>query len=162
VFITIDRPARAVIRLVPQGQTRGRVIGTLQGPTSGVTIAMPRNVKPGQYDVVVVMLGQGLRDVVSIPATVGPPAPSRRLALRYVGGVLRVSLGAGNRTVIRVIPVAPTPGPTRAIAKLKGPLRERGVALPSRLAAGRYRAVAIAVGLDGRQGAGIRFTLARR
>jgi hypothetical protein len=162
VFITIDRPARAVIRLVPQGQSRGRVIGVLQGPTAGVTVPMPRNVKAGQYDVVVVMVGQGLRDVVTLPVAVGPPVAARRLGLRYVGGVLRVSLGAGNRTVIRVIPVAPTRGPTRAIARLAGPLRDRGVALPPRLTPGRYRAVAIAVGLDGRQGAGIRFTLARR
>jgi hypothetical protein len=148
--------------MVPQGQTRGRVIGVLNGPTTGVTVAIPRNVKAGKYDVVVVMQGEGLRDVVSIPAIVGPPVAALRLRLRYARGVLRVSLGAGNQTVIRVIPVSPTPGPTRAIAKLKGPLRDRGVALPSRLVPGRYRAVAIAVGLDGRQGAGIRFTLARR
>ena len=76
--------------------------------------------------------------------------------------MLRVTLGAGNTTVIRVIPVASTTGPTRAIARLTGPIRDRGVRLPSRLAPGRYRAVAISSGLDGRQGAGIRFTLAAR
>jgi hypothetical protein len=161
VFISIDRPARAVIRLIPRGKTTGRVIGVLNGPTPGVTVPMPRNVKAGQYDVVVVMLGQGLRDVVTIPAVVGPPTTANRLRLRYARGVLRVSLGAGNRTVIRVIPVRPTPGPTRAIAALRGPLRDRGVRLPPRLVNGRYRAVAIAVGADGRQGAGLRFTLTR-
>jgi len=162
IEITIDRPARAVMRVVPQGQTQGRVIGVLNGPTPGVTVSLPRDLKAGNYDVVVVMQGQGLRDVVSIPAKVGPPVAAQRLRLRYAGkGVLKVSLGGGNRTVIRIIPVRPTKGPTRAIAKLTGPLRNKGVVLPKKIGPGRYRAVAISSGLDGRQGAGIRFTLKR-
>jgi hypothetical protein len=161
VLITIDRPARAVIRLVPRGGGKARVIGVLNGPTPGVRVQMPRNVKAGLYDVVVVMVGDGLRDVVTIPAVVGRPAATNRLRLRYARGVLRVTLGAGNRTVIRVIPIRPTPGPTRAIVALRGPLRDRGVRVPPRVVDGRYRAVAVSVGADGRQSAGIRFTLKR-
>jgi hypothetical protein len=160
VFISIDRPARAVIRLVLHGQTKGRVIGVLHGPTAGVSVAIPRNVKAGRYDIVVVMEGEGLSDNLSIPAVVGPPTAPLRL--RFARGVLRVSLAGGNQMVIRVIPVRPTLGPARAIAKLSGPLRNRTVKLPAILVAGRYRGVAVSGGLDGRQTAGIGFRLARR
>lgn len=63
VAVTIDRPGRAVVRLVPRGERRGRVIRALWGPTDGKRgIALPRDVRPGAYTLVAVLEGDGLRD----------------------------------------------------------------------------------------------------
>ena len=66
--ITIGRPGRVVVRLVPRGEQRGRVIRKVWGPTDGARgIALPRDVRPGRYTLVAVLQGDGLRDEERLP-----------------------------------------------------------------------------------------------
>lgn len=76
VTITIARPGRAVVRLVPRGEQRGRVIKALWGPTDGKRgIALPRDVRPGAYTLVAVLEGDGLRDEARLPLRITRSAP---------------------------------------------------------------------------------------
>lgn len=64
--LSLRRPGRAVVRLVPRGERRGRVILKLRGPVGRVTIRPPRDAPPGRYRIVVVLQGDGIRDGRSV------------------------------------------------------------------------------------------------
>lgn len=64
------RPGRAVVRLVPRGARRGRVIMKLHGPTGPLTVRPPRDARPGRYRIAVVLQGDGLRDHSSVAVTI--------------------------------------------------------------------------------------------
>lgn len=62
--IAIARPGRAVVLLVPRGGT-GRRIAAVIGPATR-TVTLPTDVRPGNYVIRAVLLGDGLRDVAEV------------------------------------------------------------------------------------------------
>jgi hypothetical protein len=157
LVITFPRYGRAVVQLVPTGRASGQRVATLRGPTStsGARVTLPDTVRPGRYQVRVVALGQGIREVVSLGYTHRVAAPP--LLLSYAGGRLRVTVGAFQRAVVSVTPAG---GRVRAIGKVSG-AATRTVRLPAGLPAGRYVGMAVALGRAGRQVATVSFTIGR-
>ena len=153
--VIFPRYGRAVVQLIARGRTRGQNVATLRGPTSasGAPIRLPRSVRPGRYQVRVVALGQGIREVATLAYRHRVEAPPLRLS--YAGSALRVSVGAGQRAVVSITPAA---GRVRAIGKVTGPAT-RMVPLPRGLPVGRYLARVVALGQAGRQVATVRFSV---
>jgi hypothetical protein len=69
--IGLARPARTVVRIQPLGGGRSRTVAKLNGPFPPRMLVLPRDVRPGEYRVIAVALGQGLRDVAVAPWVVG-------------------------------------------------------------------------------------------
>jgi hypothetical protein len=161
--LVLGRPGRAVVRVIPAGGGRSRVVAKVTGPTdpAGISIHLPADLPRGRYRLVTVALGQDLRDTENVGFTVGTDwaarGLARSLALEYAGGLLRLSVGSGYRAVVRL---QPPRGGERVIAKVHGAVKGAPIRLPADLVPGPYRAVAVAVGPNGRQGAGIRFRVA--
>jgi hypothetical protein len=159
VTVVLSREARAVLRLIPLDGGRSRVVGKIEGPTpsTGRAIELPADLAPGHYKLITVALGSDLKDVSNVPVSVNGDWASKgvahTLALSKSSGALRLSVGSGYRAVVRLI--GPN-GRPRVIAKVVGPARQRLLRLPTDLVPGAYRAVAVAVGSGGRQGAGVR------
>ncbi len=144
VGVTIGRRGRAVLRLVPRRQRRGRVIRVLAGPTRGsVRVSFPPDARHGRYTAVAVLQGDGLRDVARIAVRVLRP----RLGLVTRRGTLRITVPPKTRAVVRLVRRGVR---TQVIAKLRGPLRLRVVRLPRDLRPGVYRAIAVSAGPAGR------------
>jgi hypothetical protein len=158
--LVLSRAGRAVVRVIPAGGGRARVVAKVNGPTNpeGVAIRLPADLEPGRYRLVTVALGQDLRDTENVGFTVGDDWGARgvvrSLNLEYRGGTLRLSVGSGYRAVVRLLPPR---GEQRVIAKVQGAVDGVPIDLPADLVPGPYRAVAVAVGPNGRQGAGARF-----
>jgi hypothetical protein len=148
VAVTLSRPGRAVVRLVPSAGGPGRVIAKLTGPGPATVVPLPADVAPGRYWVVAVALGDGLRDRAYAPVDVGSGWARGALSMAEEGRVLRVSVAPGTRAVVRLIPIG---GRGRVIGKVQGPARQRTVRLPRDVRPGRYVAVAVSAGAAGRQ-----------
>ena len=68
--VGLARRGRAVVRMIKRGDTDGRVIAFLTGPSSPTRIPIPADTRPGTYRMHVVALGDGLRDEASRPLVV--------------------------------------------------------------------------------------------
>ena len=131
--VTLDRPGRAVLRVIPAGGGAGRVVAKVTGPTApqGVSVRLPPDLARGRYRLITVALGQDMRDTENVGFTVGGDWASaglaRSLALEYRGGALRLSVGSGYRAVVRLVPPR---GGQRVIAKIRGAVRLTRIVLP--------------------------------
>ncbi|MBI2684264.1 MAG: hypothetical protein HYX33_02555 [Actinobacteria bacterium] len=155
LVVTLTRPARAALQLIPAGAATGRVIATFQGPIAPTTVRVPADTRPGTYRAFVVAMGDGLRDeasvTVRVAATVriaGTELPARlpvstsRIGIRRGAGrrmVVRIA-GRGRATVLVVSQNARGP---RNVTTVTGPTRATAVSLPGDLARGRHTAVAV-------------------
>lgn len=152
VRVGIGRQGRAVVsfRRMPVGARRA--IRKLNGPTaSPVLVRLPARVKPGRYQVQVVLQGNGLTDRRVVTTTIR----RRPLRLRHARGVFTLTVPAGVRAVLRI---SPPRGRDRAIAKVVGP-RTRRIPRPKDLRRGRHTAIAVGVGAGGRRQASVRFVV---
>lgn len=69
--VALKRRGRAVVRLIKQGDRNGRVIAFLTGPSQPTRVPIPPDTRPGRYSMNVIALGDGIRDEVAHPLTVG-------------------------------------------------------------------------------------------
>ena len=158
----LPRPGRAVLRVIPAGGGGGRVVAKVTAPP-GVGRVRPPAARPPARALPADHRGArpGHARPENVGFTVGGDWASaglpRSLALEYRRGSLRLSVGSGYRAVVRLVPPR---GGDRVIAKVRGAVRRTRIALPADLVPGAYRAVAVAVGPSGRQGAGARFQVA--
>jgi hypothetical protein len=144
VWVTFARPGRVVLRLVPPGAVRGRVVAKLPGPVVGARVRLPADVRPGPYRVVAVARGDGLRDAVSAEMQVRrPPGGSAGLRIAPAGRGVRLWLAPRTRAVVRLVPRGERRG--RVIAKVSGPATAVRVGLPPDVRPGRYRVVVVAL-----------------
>jgi len=149
VRVTLARPGRVTVSLIPiGGKGKRRMIRALQGPVSDVAVRLPRDLRPGRYAIITVARGNGLRDFSNIHLVVPRFRPVTPLDLTRRGRTLFVTVGDGNRVMIRL---DPPDGRKRVIARLRGPLARRVVRIPRDLVKGVHIAVALSTGAGGRQ-----------
>ncbi len=152
VRVGLGRAGRAVVSIRRKPSGARRAIHKLSGPTrSPVLVRLPAGVRPGTYEVQVVLQGNGLTDRKRLTTTVRRPP----LRLRHARGLFTLTVPRGVRAVLRI---APPRGRDRAIAKVTGP-RTRKIRRPKDLKRGRYTAIAVGVGAGGRRQVSVRFVV---
>lgn len=68
--IGLARTARTVVRVQSVAGGPSRTVAKLYGPFAARTLVLPRDMRPGEYRVIAVALGDGLRDVAVAPLVV--------------------------------------------------------------------------------------------
>ena len=140
LLVTLARPGRVVVQLVPSGRSGGRVIRKLTGPFGPTSVPIPVDTVPGEYQARVVAIGDGLRDEAGLALTVARPAG---LTVRIADArSVAVRVPRAVPAVVRLVPAGQTRG--SVIRRLNGPGESR-IALRPGLAAGRYTVVAVIV-----------------
>ena len=163
--VTLSHPGRAVVEVLPEGATRGRVIAKLTGPVDAAPVPIPGDTRPGSYTLQVVAMGDGLRDQASLALTVPPRGvitggPTLLTTVRGPGRTLIVNFASTGRGNVQVIRRGAQRGPV--VRKFTGPVSRLQVALPAGLATGRYRIRTVATGPNGREAVTINLIVTKR
>jgi hypothetical protein len=66
VKVVLGRAGNAVVTMTPRGGGKVRAIRKLVGPSAGVVVRLPTDSRPGAYRIQAILIGDGLRDRVSI------------------------------------------------------------------------------------------------
>lgn len=153
VFVAFTRPGSASVRLIPPAGGAGRIIKTIQGPTStdGVLVPFSRHEPPGRHRVVVVAKGDGLSDEATVDVTITAPVRLTAPVVRRLGArtlAIRVTPGARVVVVLRRL----SDGRSRVIRSVSRTAGSLRVVVPADTRPGAYR-VLVSTSLAGRRAA---------